>query len=92
MFSKEDNLWNKLSEFEQDLADFFAAHGLEAEPLITMDGSQNVMVLSKIQAIPTLQNTKGVNLPKGPKAEKSDKIVKNLTKGLSDSYDKLKKK
>jgi len=86
LFTREDNLWNSLYEFERDLADFFAAHGLEAEPILTIEGSSGnrMMMIKKIEIIPVLDNkpdNKKAAVPKAPptpKLQKSENIVKQL--------------
>lgn len=67
IFDPNANLWSRLYEWEKDLADFFAANGLEAEPLSTIDGSSNkrIMMIKRIdQPTEKLVNTKGANIQK----------------------------
>lgn len=87
IFKKSDNIWNSAYEFEKDLADFFTAHALEAETIQTVEGNNadRMFILKKLEIIPTLQNVKGVNLPKNPPQvtlQKSRDIIKNLTDSL----------
>jgi hypothetical protein len=87
IFRKSDNIWNSSYEFEKDLTDFLVANGLEAETIQTVEGNNadRMFIIKKIELIPTLQNTKGVNLPKNPPqitSQKSKDIIKNLTNSL----------
>lgn len=45
-----DNTWNRLSEFENDLIDFFAAYNLQAEKLDVMRGQpeRSVLIIKKL--------------------------------------------
>lgn len=87
IFSKSANLWNHVYQWENDLADFFAANGLEAEIVKTVEGSNGgrMMIIKKIDMDQFLTNTKGVNLQKNlpqGKSQKSSQIVTNLTNKL----------
>ena len=88
IFSKEANIWSNLYDFENDLNDFFAAHGLEAEIITTVDGSSGgrMMLLDKIQetSLGKLDN-KDVNnatrlKPGNPQT--SGKTTKQMTSAL----------
>lgn len=45
--------WSHLYEFEKSLSDFFAAHGMEAEVIKTVDGAMGtkVLAITRIQTI-----------------------------------------
>lgn len=45
--------WQHAYQFEQDLADFFAAHGMEADKIRTVDGgvSRRVLYIQPIQVM-----------------------------------------
>ncbi len=96
IFSKSANLWNHVYQWENDLADFFAANGLEAEVISTVEGSNagRMMIIKKLDMDQFLTNTKGVNLqktlPQG-KAQKSAQIVTNLTNKIVGKVTKGKK-
>lgn len=100
LFSKESNLWNNIYAFEQDLADFFAANGLECETVTTVSGSTGgrILLLKKMEmatAEKGLVNTKGVNiqktLPEGS-SQKSAQIVRKLTSTMTRQFQERKKK
>lgn len=51
------NTWQQGSQFEKDLADFFAANGFQCEVVETKGGStKRVLVITKIVEQPTLTN------------------------------------
>ncbi len=88
IFKRSDNLWNSAFEFENDLKDFLIANGLDAEPIQTVEGNtvDRMLIIKKAEFNQTLQNTKGPNLPRDPNTgyvQKSQDIVKNLTKSLT---------
>lgn len=85
IFRKSDNIWSSSYEFEKDLVDFLVAHGLEAETIQTIEGNNadRMLIIRKIETVPTLQNIKGPNLPKNPPTtQKSKDIIKNLTDSI----------
>ena len=92
MFEKNANIWNHLYEFENDLADFLAANGLEAEPVVALSGSSSkrILLIKRLEEMPTLVNQKGTQLSQttAKKAQDSKSIVTNLTQGLARSYAK----
>lgn len=88
IFSKEANIWNNIYDFEHDLNDFFAAHGLECENITTVDGSSGgrMMLIDSIgdTSLGKLDN-KDVNKatalnPAIP--QKSGAMVKQMTSTL----------
>jgi len=93
IFTKESNIWTNLYQFEDDLADFFASNGLEAELIKTVEGSSGgrMMLISKMDEGEKLTNTKGVNIQKQlPEAvaQKSSVMVKQLTKKMTKQFQK----
>ena len=52
-----DSTWSRLSEFEQDLADFFAAYGLQGERMDTMRGQpdKSIMIIKRVDKMFTDQ-------------------------------------
>lgn len=90
IFERDANIWTNVYQFEDDLADFFKANGLEAAIVDTVDGSMGgrMFFIKKIASeTPTLDNLKGVDVrPRlGPP---SSSIVKGLTGQLNKSYTK----
>ncbi len=87
IFSKDANIWNNAYEFEQDISDFFAANGLEADVVTTVSGStgNRIILIKKIDEVSILNNKKGVDMRDKP-GQKSSKIVGGLTKQLNDSF------
>ena len=88
IFNPGANAWASLGEFENDLSDFLAANGLEAEVMVPVsgNGATGVMMVSKIQEPEVLQNKKGPQLSTNPatgKPMKSSQIVSGLTRQLS---------
>ena len=93
LIRKDENIWNSILEFEADLADFFAAHQLQAEPITTIEGStgNKMMMISRIQEMPRLDNKPpsqsdvkvnfSQQLPQ-VKIQKSSDMVKQLTNSL----------
>ena len=57
MFDAIDT-WQRLSQFENDLADFFAAHEVEANIIETMSGQsgRRIMLLKKVDAMPKIKS------------------------------------
>ena len=50
--------WQRGSQFEKDLSDFFAAHGYEANILETTGNSnRRILYIEKIEIMPTLINS-----------------------------------
>jgi hypothetical protein len=66
--------WAHMYEFEKSLADFLAAHGVQAEKVEYPNGGQGELsfFLSPIEDIP---------LPQPPKQTSPAKILKKLQKG-----------
>ena len=66
-----DATWAHLYEFEKSLADFFAAHGMEAEVMSTIDGARGrrVLYISKIQEIPKPKKPEKLKTPKQMKEQ-----------------------
>jgi hypothetical protein len=64
--------WQHLSQFEGDLADFFRAHGLEAEILNPVGGQvgRRILLIKKIE----------MPVPLAPKAPKPGEIQKQVNK------------
>lgn len=88
VFSKEANIWNNLYDFENDLFDFFAAHGIEGELITTVDGSSGgrMMLLDKIAetSLGKLDN-KDINRAtylKPGTPQTSNKMAKQMTSTL----------
>jgi hypothetical protein len=56
LFNPADS-WTSLSDFEHDLADFFSAHGLDAEILKTVEGQigKRILLIKKAEElVPTV--------------------------------------
>lgn len=83
IFSKKANIWNKLSDFEHDLAGFFAAYRIEASPITTIDGASgpHMLLLTKIETVGGLINAKGINLSQQP-AQRSINVTNRLVSSL----------
>lgn len=92
IFDSSANIWTNLFSFERDLADFFAANGLEAEIIPTIEGSsgKRMMMVKKLEEIQKLDNDQkryrgGVNMPQQlsqGKAQKSYNTIKKLTDSI----------
>lgn len=62
-----DTTWDSLSSFEKDLADFFAAHGLEAEIIKMVEGQigGRILWIKKMDIFDKMSLTPPPK-PKGP--------------------------
>lgn len=68
-----ETTWDSGSNFERDLADFFGAHGLEAQIVETVGGTgRRVLVISRAEVIAPLTSKKTP-----PKKEKSFREILN---------------
>lgn len=87
LFNRNDNIFGNLFEFERDLADFFAANGLEAEIVPVIEGSagERIMMIKRIEIIDKLTNKPDANTPKSSDKQNpqpSYKMVKKLTDSI----------
>ena len=90
IFNKSENIWNNIYQLEGDLSDFFAANGLEAESVASIEGSgsNRIIMVKKIEEAQVLDNKRhigGANFPANlvpGKAQKSASIIKNLTNSI----------
>ena len=65
LFEPGTQTWTRGSEFETDLADFLAAHGLEANIVDTVGGSgRRVMYIQAIEMMPPAPKPPPVKLVK----------------------------
>ena len=93
MFSRRDNIWNHIVDFEHDLADFFKSKGLEAEPLNFIEGStgNRTLFLRNTAKTMELRNDKNQmqtqNMPK-KMPEKSYGMTRRLVSQMKQGYDK----
>lgn len=90
LFSRKDNIWNNVYDFEHDLTDFFKAKDLQAEAITFIDGSSGnkTLYIKDVSQEMTLKNDKKVDQqvlsPKKP--EKSYKTTKRLVDSVNKSY------
>lgn len=90
MFSRRDNIWNNISEFEHDLEKFFAHKGLEAEAITFVEGSSGhrTLYLRDVSQEMKLRNDRDVfraqqMAKKAP--EKSYKTTEKLVNRVNSS-------
>lgn len=89
IFSKDANIWNNITEFEQDISDFFASNGLECDIVTTVSGSSGgrIILIKKIDDIRTLKNQKGVDT-RNKLSKPSSTLTKGFTNQLAKSFNK----
>lgn len=75
-----DSTFQNLYEFEKSLTDFFAAHGMEAEIVKTVEGAGQgrILLLSKMQMIPLPKEPSPVGRPKQPGSQFKDLAERKL--------------
>lgn len=74
-----DASWTSLSAFESDLADFFAAYGLEAEIIKSVDGQMGnrILLIQKMETLPgNIERTDKKPTPKIPVKKDLDRVRK----------------
>lgn len=91
LFSRKDNIWNHVYEFEHDISVFFKQKGLTAEPIALVEGSTGgrMIYIRDNSKEMELKNDKDVNKTQQfpeKKPEKSFQTVKKLVSGLNKSY------
>lgn len=75
--------WSNIHAFERDLADFFAAHGLEAQVLKTVDGAtgRRILFVRKIELLTIAPPTATPGRPKSIKRVFNDMAQRNPKAG-----------
>ena len=86
IFSRRDNIWNNIFDFEHDLDNFLASKGLEAEVITFVEGSSGnrTLLIKDTSKEQTLKNDKVItpmNLPSA-KPSASYKMVNKLTNSI----------
>lgn len=97
MFSRKDNIWDNVFEFEHDLATLFKHKGLQAEVIQMINGSTGTRMfwIRDISKDLQLRNDRDIYKPgEMPKAkpEKSYKLVKKLTANITQGFNPKGKK
>jgi len=71
-------LWSNLSQFENSLAEFFAAHDTEARVIKTVEGQigERIMLIEKKEEAPEVEQPK-----EGGNVEKPKDVKKRIPKG-----------
>jgi hypothetical protein len=92
MFSRRDNIWNNITEFEHDLDKFLMSKGLEAEVITFVEGSSGhrTLFLRDVSKEQTLRNDKTLSPLTLPSAKPSASY--KMVNKLSDSVGKGKGK
>lgn len=75
------NTWSSGLDFERDLADFFMAHGYEADWITARGNIKRILYIQKIEQFPKVTKPNLTEPPKQPQKDSVKKAFDNLSRG-----------